>query len=340
MKIALLTGGLSSEREVSLSSGRGILKGLRNTGHEVKVIDPINGKELVEEEIVFKDIVSKEYPTLDKIRQLQKESSRKLLECINSDLFDDIDLVFIGLHGKYGEDGKLQTLLELRGLKYTGSGIQSSAIAMDKDVSKLVFERNGIQTPPWKALYSIDGADYNEFISLFGSPRVIKPNDEGSTVGLTIAKSEEEFKRGIETAFNYSEKVLVEKYIKGRELTVSVIDGNAYPVIEIIPFDGFYDYEHKYSKGKSKYVCPAEIPEETAEIAKELGLKAYKALNSKVYARVDFLMTEKNELYCLEVNTLPGMTELSLVPMAAKAMNMGFDSLINKIVDSSLGKYV
>ncbi len=340
MKIALLTGGLSSEREVSLSSGRGILKGLRNTGHEVKVIDPINGKELVEEEIVFKDIVSKEYPTLDKIRQLQKESSRKLLECINSDLFDDIDLVFIGLHGKYGEDGKLQTLLELRGLKYTGSGIQSSAIAMDKDVSKLVFERNGIQTPPWKALYSIDGADYNEFISLFGSPLVIKPNDEGSTVGLTIAKSEEEFKRGIETAFNYSEKVLVEKYIKGRELTVSVIDGNAYPVIEIIPFDGFYDYEHKYSKGKSKYVCPAEIPEETAEIAKELGLKAYKALNSKVYARVDFLMTEKNELYCLEVNTLPGMTELSLVPMAAKAMNMGFDSLINKIVDSSLGKYV
>lgn len=340
MKIALLTGGLSSEREVSLSSGRGILKGLRNTGHEVKVIDPINGKELVEEEIVFKDIVSKEYPTLDKIRQLQKESSRKLLECINSDLFDDIDLVFIGLHGKYGEDGKLQTLLELRGLKYTGSGIQSSAIAMDKDVSKLVFERNGIQTPPWKALYSIDGADYNEFISLFGSPLVIKPNDEGSTVGLTIAKSEEEFKRGIETAFNYSEKVLVEKYIKGRELTVSVIDGNAYPVIEIIPFDGFYDYEHKYSKGKSKYVCPAEIPEETAEIAKELVLKAYMALNSKVYARVDFLMTEKNELYCLEVNTLPGMTELSLVPMAAKAMNMGFDSLINKIVDSSLGKYV
>lgn len=339
MKIALITGGLSSEREVSLSSGRGILKGLRNLGHEVKVIDPIYGKELTKEDIIFKDKVSKEYPTLDKIRQLQKESSRKLIDCINSDLFNDTDLVFLGLHGKFGEDGKIQTLLELRGLKYTGSGTQASSIAMDKDVSKLVFEKNNILTPEWQATYSSNGINYNEFAEKFGNPIVIKPNDEGSTVGLTIAKNKEEFYRGLETAFNYSEKVLLEKYIKGRELTVTVIDGKAYPVIEIVPHEGFYDYEHKYSKGMSKYVCPAVIPDEISEKAKESGLKAYNALNCKVYARVDFLLTDDGKLYCLEVNTLPGMTELSLVPMAAKAMNMDFDMLLEKIIDSSLKKY-
>lgn len=339
MKIALLVGGLSSEREVSLSSGRGILKGLRNLGNNVVVIDPIYGDKMVEEESIFKDKVSKEFPTLEKIRLLQKESSGKLIDCVNSNIFNDIDLVFIGLHGKFGEDGKIQTLLELKGLKYTGSGIQSSAVAMDKDLSKLVFEKNNILTPDWVAIYKENNVIYDEITLRFGNPVVIKPNDEGSTVGLTIAHNEEEFSIGIKTAFNYSEKVLLEKYIKGRELTVSIIDGEAYPVIEIVPHEGFYDYEHKYSKGKSTYVCPAVIPEDVEEKAKELALIAYKALNCKVYARVDFLLTEKNELYCLEVNTLPGMTELSLVPMAAKAVNMDFNGLIQRIIDSSLKKY-
>lgn len=339
MKIALLTGGLSSEREVSLSSGRGILKGLRDLGHNVVVIDPIYGDNMFDEDLVFKDKVSKEYPTLEKIRKLQKESSHKLIDCINSELFNGIDLVFIGLHGKFGEDGKIQTLLELKGLKYTGSGIQSSAVAMDKDLSKLIFEKNNILTPNWLALYSENNVKYNECINLLGSPIVIKPNDEGSTVGLTIAKNIEEFFSGITTAFTYSEKVLLERYIKGRELTVSIIDGEPYPVIEIVPNEGFYDYEHKYSKGMSTYVCPAVIPEEVAEKAKNLASKAYNALNCKVYARVDFLLTEEKDLYCLEVNTLPGMTELSLVPMAAKALKMDFNNLIKKIIDSSLKKY-
>lgn len=340
MNIALLTGGLSSEREVSLSSGRGILKGLRNLGYNVTVIDPIFGKEVIEEEIVFKDKVSREYPTLDKIRLLQKESSRKFIDCINSDLFKDIDLVFIGLHGKYGEDGKIQTLLELRGLKYTGSGIQSSSVAMDKDISKVIFEKNDIPTPDWIAVTKNDLVNYKECVERFGNPTVIKPNDEGSTVGLTIAKSEIEFTSGLETAFNYSEKVLIEKYIKGRELTVSIVDGETYPVIEIVPKEGFYDYEHKYSKGKSDYVCPAIIDDEVALKARQLALQAYKSLSCKVYARVDFLLTEDNSLYCLEVNTLPGMTELSLVPMAAKAVGIDFDNLLEKIIESSLKKYV
>lgn len=339
MNITLLTGGLSSEREVSLSSGRGILKALRNLGHEVTVIDPIFGKEKVEEEQIFRDKVSKDYPTLDKIKVLQKESSRKLLECINSDLFDNVDLAFLGLHGKYGEDGKIQTLLELRGIKYTGSGVQSSCVAMDKDYSKIVFYRMGIPTPDWKALADAGDADYDECLKRFGSPLVIKPNDEGSTVGLSIVNNKEDFDKGIKLAFNYSDKVLVEKYIKGRELTVSIIDGNAYPVIEIVPNEGFYDYEHKYSKGMSKYICPALIPEEVSKKAMEMALVANKALGCKVYSRVDFLMTDTNELFCLEVNTLPGMTELSLVPMAANASGLDFNGLINKIIHSSLKKY-
>lgn len=339
MNIALLTGGLSSEREVSLSSGRGILKALRNSGYNVIVVDPIFGKEKIEEEEIFKDMVSKEYPTLDKIRDLQKGSSRKMLECIDSDLFDNIDLAFIGLHGKYGEDGKIQTLLELRGIKYTGSGVQSSCVAMDKDFSKIVFYRMGIPTPDWVALTDFSDANYGECLKRFGSPLVIKPNDEGSTVGLSIVDNEDDFNKGIKLAFNYSEKVLVEKYIKGRELTVSIIDGTAYPVIEIVPKEGFYDYAHKYSKGMSDYVCPAVIPDEVSKRAMDMALASDKALGCKVYSRVDFLMTESSELFCLEVNTLPGMTELSLVPMAAKAMGMDFNGLINKIIHSSLKKY-
>lgn len=339
MNIVLLTGGLSSEREVSLSSGRGILKGLRNLGHNVKVVDPIFGSDLVDEELIFKDKVSKDYPTLEKIRLLQKQNSVKLLECINSDIINDVDLVFIGLHGKYGEDGKIQTLLELKSMKYTGSGVQSSTVAMDKDISKIIFDKFDIQTPDWIALTNDNSFDYNECVKKFGNPLVIKPNDEGSTVGLTIAKDENEFLCGIKTAFNYSEKVLIEKYIKGREITVSIIDNVAYPVIEIIPKEGFYDYEHKYSKGKSDYICPAVISKEISEKAKELALKAYKSLNCKVYARVDFLLTDDNQLFCLEVNTLPGMTELSLVPMAAKAEGLEFDQLIEKIIKASLKKY-
>ena len=164
MNIALLTGGLSSEREVSLSSGRGILKALRALGYKVSVIDPIFGKELVDEELIFKDKVTKEYPTLEKIRVLQKENSRKLLECAESELFNDIDLAFLGLHGKYGEDGKIQTLLELRGIKYTGSGIQSSCVAMDKDFSKIVFNRTGILTPDWISVTNINDINFDDCI--------------------------------------------------------------------------------------------------------------------------------------------------------------------------------
>ena len=344
MNILLITGGLSAEREVALSSGRAILKALRENGHNVKVADPIYGSEKISEDVIFRDYIKKDYPTTHSINELQKTTSRKMLDCINSNLLDDIDIVFLGLHGKFGEDGKIQTVLELRGVKYTGSGIVSSNLAMDKEYSKSVMKLNGIKTPGWLTFYNHKNNSVKEINAkirtAFGYPAVIKPNDEGSTVGLKILyeENENDLNNALELAFSYSKKILSEEYIKGREITVPVIGEDSYPVIEIIPKEGFYDYEHKYSKGKTEYICPAVI-EKSAEIeAKQVALKAHKLLGCEVYSRVDFILTDKNELYCLEVNTLPGMTDTSLVPKSALISGINFNQLIEKIINLSLNK--
>lgn len=342
MYIALITGGISAERDVSLNSGRCILKALRENGHKVRVIDPMYGSEMTEEDVIFKDIISKDYPSLEKLRKLQKEASVKYTECVSSSLFEGIDIAFNGLHGKFGEDGKIQTLLELRGIPYTGSGVAASVIAMDKHFSKSMFLLNGIKTPEWVTLYKNKRDEKNSELNIIhnkiGIPCVVKPNDEGSTVGLTIVKEISELEEAINKAFRYSDKVLVEKYIKGREITVAILGSQALPVIEIIPKEGFYDYEHKYTKGKTDYICPAVISGDTAKEAMNTAVNAHNSLECSVYSRVDFLLSDDEKLYCLEVNTLPGMTELSLVPKAANAVNIGFNELIQKITDFSMGK--
>jgi D-alanine-D-alanine ligase len=345
MNIALITGGPSSEREVSLSSGRSILKSLRELNHSVKVIDPIYGAENIPEEIIFGDKISKTSPSFEKLQILKEKSNRKILECINSALFDDIDIAFLALHGKFGEDGKVQTLLEYRGIYYTGSGIFSSALEMDKDFSKNVLELYGFKTPLWITISrdSFKNTDsINKIITdKIGYPCVIKPNDEGSTVGLSIIQPDVEdaqLPAAIDTAFKYSDKIIIEECIDGMEITVPVIGQEAFPVIHIIPKDGFYDYEHKYTKGMTEYICPADITGDITEKAKELSLKAHNLLGCSVYSRVDFILNNKNELYCLEVNTLPGMTETSLVPKSAKAAGMEFTELIERIIQLSLTK--
>lgn len=339
MKIALLAGGISSEREVSLTSSRAILKALRENGHDVIVIDPVYGAEKVSEEIIFRDLVSKEYPSKEIMDNLLKESRKKVIECINSDLFDDVELAFLGLHGKYGEDGRIQTLLDLRGIKFTGSDILSSAVAMDKNVTKMIFRNFGIPTADWMVLSVKDELNISEILRRINLPFVIKPNDEGSTVGLTIVKEESEIIPAIELGFKYTDKIMIEKYVKGKELTVSIVGDIAYPLIEIKPKKGFYDYHHKYTKGMTEYICPAVIKDEIAEKAQKIALKAYHSLGCSVYSRVDFLLTDSEELYCLEVNTLPGMTALSLVPKAVGVMGMGFNELIENIIGLSLKKY-
>ena len=346
MNIILITGGLSAEREVSIASSKSIVKALRNLGHNVNVVDPINGDTLVPEDEIFKSGVKKDSPSLELLNEIHKNSDRKILDCINSSIFDNIDLAFLGVHGKFGEDGKIQTLLELRGIKYTGSDVFSSALAMDKDVSKIILNSAGIKTPDWIVLRKSSGEQdlkkiSDNILNSIGYPCVVKPNDEGSTVGLSIVQPDVEdiqLGKSLELAFNYSDKVLIEKYIRGRELTVPVIGNDTFPVIEIRPKDGFYDYEHKYTKGMTEYFCPAEIPQEMEMKARESALKAHAILGCSVYSRIDFILDEENELYCLEVNTLPGMTETSLVPKSAAAIGMSFNQLIERLIELSLQK--
>ncbi len=301
MRICVIYGGTSAEAEVSRKSGKAIAEALRKKGHSVEELD------IPESEVLQR---------LDELRKF--------------------DVVFVGYHGGAGEDGHVQAVLELAGIKFTGSGATASALGMNKILTKRLFEQAGIPTAPWVV---VDGAPSVDEVLLsmaragFALPAVVKPADQGSTVGVTIAVSERSLVEGIKKAQNYSKAVLVEKYIPGREMTVAVLDGKPLPVVEIIPEGGFYDYEHKYTHGKSSYVCPAQIPEPISNALKHVGVRAYETLQCRHYARVDFRLSEDGEVFCLEVNTLPGMTDLSLVPMAARQAGIDFPELVHRIAE-------
>ena len=289
-KIAVLMGGPGEEKDVSLKSGQAIIKALNHNGYDVTSI------------------------ILDtKLEKLVKE----LLS---------VDLVFLGLHGNIGENGTIQGFLDALGIIYTGSGPLSSAICMDKNISKIIAKNNGIMTPKWKLCDTvIDDSKMNY-------PVIVKPNGQGSTVGLRIAHNESELKPALEYAFNYDNSVLVEEYIQGRELTVMLIDGKAQPVCEIIPSNEFYDYECKYTAGMSKYICPAEIDDNISNYVKKISENLFDLLKCENYSRADFRMDDQNKFWFLEMNTLPGMTDTSLAPMSALAAGISFNELIDKIV--------
>ena len=289
-KIAVLMGGPGEEKDVSLKSGQAIIKALNHNGYDVTSI------------------------ILDtKLEKLVKE----LLS---------VDLVFLGLHGNIGENGTIQGFLDTLGIIYTGSGPLSSAICMDKNISKIIAKNNGITTPKWKLCDTvIDDAKMNY-------PVIVKPNGQGSTVGLQIAHNESELKPALEYAFNYDNSVLVEEYIQGRELTVMLIDGKAQPVCEIIPSHEFYDYECKYTAGMSKYICPAEIDDNISNYVKKISENLFDLLKCENYSRADFRMDDQNKFWFLEMNTLPGMTDTSLAPISALAAGISFNELIDKIV--------
>jgi len=325
--IAVFVGGTSPEREVSKSSGKAIFQALNSLGYNCTLIDPAYGKNQPKNDEEF---FSK--------KDFSKIRNENLIETIDSDLMNKIDLVFLALHGKWGEDGIIQSLLELKGIRYTGSGVLSSAISMDKDLSKTIFQKNNVSTPFWTTINKKFNRD--EVISIinskFGFPVVIKPNDQGSTVGLSIVKNNEEILNAIETAFQYADLVVIEEYIPGREMTVAILEEKPLPVLEIIPKSGFYDYESKYTSGMSEYIVPADIPEDIGFNMQQQAITAFRSLRCKVYGRVDFRLNDNNKLFCLEVNTLPGMTETSLVPKMAKAVGISFEELIDRIVRNSL----
>ncbi|MEI7811662.1 MAG: D-alanine--D-alanine ligase [Ignavibacteria bacterium] len=329
MNIALLLGGTSPEREVSKSSGKAIYHELKNLGYKVKLIDPAYGINQPEnEEDYF--IPGRDYAEI---------SNRNCIAVINSGLFDDVDIAFLGLHGKWSEDGTLQGLLELRGIKYTGSGVLASSLAMDKSMSKIMFQHYDVVTPEW-FVAGKDDADLmlikEKITKLLSYPCIIKPNDQGSTIGLTKCSSEDEVEEAVKLALQFSDKAVIEEFIPGHEITVAVLEGHALPVLEIKPGHGFYDYECKYTSGMSEYIVPAELPDSVVKRLQSQAMLAFNSLGCSVYGRVDFRITGDYKIYCLEVNTLPGMTGTSLVPKMAKAEGISFGRLLEKIIQLSI----
>jgi D-alanine-D-alanine ligase len=290
-KIAVLKGGMSAERDISLVTGASVAKALRASGHDVTEID-----------------VGADLPA-----QLEKAAPRS---------------VFIALHGRWGEDGTVQGLLEIMGIPYTGSGVTASALAMDKVLSKVVFTAYGVPTPEFQVLKPGESAADVKL----SAPLVAKPPREGSTIGIAIAKCEEEIAGAIHVARAHAKTILIEKFIRGRELTVAVLDGKPLPIVEITPESGFYDYESKYTPGRTRYTCPAKLDAETAGKVSEAGRRAYEVLGCSGAARVDVLLDSNDNPWVLEVNTIPGMTPTSLLPKAAAAAGIDFETLVDRIV--------
>lgn len=342
MYIAVICGGLSSERDVSISSGTGAARALRARGHKVALVDLFLGNSSAASDprsAFTSDAGDSVYsvretePDLAKIRA--QRGGDGLIGPGVIEICRVADIAFLALHGAEGENGKLQACLDLYGVPYTGSGYLGSALAMDKELSKILFRSSGIPTPPGVTLRRSDAVPES-----IGFPCVVKPCSGGSSVGTSIVTEPEKLPAALEEAFSCDDTVLVEKYIRARELTVGVMDGHAMAVIEIIPKTGFYDYKNKYQAGLTEEICPASISAEDTARVQRLAERVYEALHLEAYGRVDFLMDKTDgELYCLEANTLPGMTPTSLIPQMAAAEGMDYGELCEKIIEVSLKKY-
>jgi len=335
MRITVLMGGTSAERDVSLASGLRIAEALRARGHQVVSLDTARGPltPAAEQKLQAKgNVVKREPPSQEELARMATETLPQMLRALPS--LAEADVVFLALHGGYGEDGTIQALLDLAGVKYTGSGHLGSALAMDKDLSKHLFRRAGVQTADW-TMARLDAPPEDQ-LGRITLPAVVKPSKQGSTVGLSVVRRREELGAAIAEAFRYDDEVMIEQFIAGRELTVGVLDGETFPVGEIIPKHELYDYECKYTPGMAEEIFPAQIPSDRARETQELARRAFQALKLRGCARVDFRMTEDGSLFCLEANTLPGMTQTSLVPQAAAAAGISFPELCERIAMSAL----
>ena len=341
MKIVVLWGGLSNERDVSITSGSCVARSLRERGHSVVLLDMFLGyggdcsdptKLFDEQQQDLRYSVGEETPDIASL--IASGDGSRLGKNVIS-ICRAADIVFLALHGEDGEDGKIQATLDMYGVKYTGSGYLGSALAMNKELSKTLFNAAGIPTAPAITLRKGEGIQASPWI-----PCVVKPCSGGSSVGTSIVRTQEEFSAALEFAFKYEDDVLVEKYIKGRELTVGVMDGKAMPSIEIVLKNGWYDYKNKYQAGFAEEICPAPISAEDEERLGRLAERVSKALMVDVYCRADFIMDDDDgEIYCLEANTLPGMTPTSLVPQMAAEQGMSYGELCEKIITLSMRKY-
>ena len=344
MNIAVLAGGLSPERDVSLTSGSLIANALIGEGHNVCLADvylgikddelnektPFNG----ELRPVYK--VENNVPDLVSLKE-QSGNGEALIGHGIIELCRAADVVFLALHGAMGENGQLQATLDNYGIKYTGSGYVGSLLAMDKDISKKIFVGAGVRTPEWLYFSAKDGS-IAEIEQKIGYPCVVKPCSCGSSVGISIVDDRAGLETALHEAEKYEDSILVEKKIEGRELTVGILDGEVLPAIEIIPTEGFYDYKNKYQAGKTVEICPAPISEEIKAALEEQTRRAFAALRLSGYSRFDYIVDACGDPWCLEANTLPGMTPTSLLPQMAAAAGMSYGELCSKIVELALKK--
>ena len=341
MNIVVLAGGISTEREISIVSGSMVCKALRSKGHRSILIDVFCGDERVGDDkgSAFSD----EYD-VDEAAAYARSFDGRLEDMKRRGFFfgpnvlelcRSADAVFMALHGSNGEDGKIQAVFELMGIPYTGSGYLGSALAMDKDLAKQLFRDNGVPTPKAIVLHRGDKVK-SASANGVGLPCVVKPACGGSSVGVSIPWTEKAYREAVEDAFSYEDTLIVEQYINGREFSCGIVDGEAYPVIEIAPLHGFYDYTNKYKAGSTVETCPADISAELSEKIQKASLAAYYALRLDSYGRVDLMLDEDENVYCLEANTLPGMTPTSLLPQEAAALGIDFPSLCEKLIEVSL----
>src|SRR4051794_39228467 len=326
MRVTVLTGGTSAERDVAIASAVQVVGALRSRGHEVAVVDTARGYiPEADEATLLSGLVGTEPPSIAQLEALER--GLLLSGLANLAVVRNADVLFLALHGGRGEDGTLQTLLEVVGVPYTGSGRLGSAMAMDKDVSKRLFRTAGVPTADWV----MAPADVDRVGRQLGWPTVVKPSKQGSTVGLTVVKDPSGYAEAVALAARYDDEVMIEAFVPGRELTVGVLEGQPLAVGEIIPRHEIFDYECKYTPGMSEEIFPADIPAEITRECQRLGLLAHEALKLGGYSRVDFRLTPDGQALCLEVNTLPGMTATSLLPQSARAVGIDFPDLCERI---------
>jgi len=346
MNIVVLAGGLSSERDVSLKSGQMVAEALRSKNHRVVVLDVFMGYtdaecdvtgifDISEEASVKISTIPTEAPDIKAVIASRADQSKNFFGPNVIKICQMADIVYMALHGSDGENGKVQAAFDLYGIKYTGNDYLSSAIAMDKNLTKEFFERAGIPTPAGVSLEKANRAGF----SFEKYPCIVKPNCGGSSIGVTVVNNADEMNAALDAAFEWEDEVVVEQFIQGREFSDGVIEGKSLPVIEIAPKQGFYDYKNKYAAGSAVETCPAEISEKATADMRMYAEKAFKCLGLTTYARMDFMMDEDENLYCLEANTLPGMTPTSLLPQEAAVTGVQFAELCELIIEVSLKKY-
>lgn len=344
MNLVVLCGGISTEREISIVSGIGVCKALRKKGHRAILVDVFFGDPSLQVEDAFPEIYDVD-ASAAKIRLNDVNLPEALADEKRSFFGPNVtkvcracDMVFLALHGQNGENGKVQAAFDLLKIRYTGTGYIGSALSMDKGLSKIMLEAAHIPTPHGVTLFSDNYlTDIEAYTMKF--PVVVKPCNGGSSVGVYIVNNQKDYEQALKDAFSYEPEIVVEDYIKGREFSIGVINGKALPIIEIAPVKGFYDYKNKYTPGSTIETCPANLPFKKSQQMQHYAEEGYHALELDSYGRFDFIMNENGDIYCLEANTLPGMTPTSLMPQEAAQQGMDFATLCEELIRVSYEKY-